>query len=111
MSDTSRLSDYESQEPQERPLSKPAFRHVARIVLGTFILTFVASRAMVVLIMDQKVPDFFFHVGKTHVHHLNYGIFILSATGAVHAVPPPGRGTAVDLVGDLLWHRARADLR
>ena len=69
-------------EPEERPLPVPVFRHVARVVLATFILTFIASRAMVILIMDQRVPDFFFHVGKTHVHHLNYGIFTLSAIGA-----------------------------
>jgi hypothetical protein len=72
----------EISETEERPLSTHVFRHVARVVLGTFILTFIASRVMVILIMDQKVPDFFFHVGKTHVHHLNYGIFTLSGVGA-----------------------------
>jgi len=25
------------------------------------------------------MPDFFLHLGGTHVHHLNYGIFLLSA--------------------------------
>jgi hypothetical protein len=70
------------EEPEESPLSAPVFRHVARVVLGTFILTFIASRAMVILIMTGKAPDLFFHVGKTHVHHLNYGIFTLSAVGA-----------------------------
>jgi len=67
---------------EESPLPTHVFRHVARVVLATFILTFIASRVMVILIMDQKVPDFFFHVGKTHVHHLNYGIFTLSGVGA-----------------------------
>lgn len=28
--------------------------------------------------MARKVPDFFVHVGGTHIHHLNYGIFLLS---------------------------------
>jgi hypothetical protein len=69
-------------EAEEHPLSTPVFRHVARVIFTTFILTFIASRVMVILIMDQKVPDFFFHVGKTHVHHLNYGIFLLSGVGA-----------------------------
>lgn len=69
-------------EPEENPLSTHVARHVARVVLATFILTFIASRVMVILIMDQKVPDFFFHVGKTHVHHLNYGIFMLCGVGA-----------------------------
>ena len=80
--ETSNSETDETLEPEERPLSAPVFRHVARVVLGTFILTFIASRVMVILIMDQKVPDFFFHVGKTHVHHLNYGIFTLSGVGA-----------------------------
>ena len=69
-------------EQEEKPLSVPVFRHVARIVFGTFILTFICSRVMVILIMTKKVPDLFFHVGSTHVHHLNYGIFTLSAVGA-----------------------------
>lgn len=49
----------------------------ARRVLVAFVLTFVASRVMVLLIMTRRVPDLFFHVGSTHVHHLNYGIFLL----------------------------------
>lgn len=58
-------------------------RHrVARYILVWFVLTFIASRAMVILIMTRRVPDLFLHVGGTHVHHLNYGIFLLSAVGA-----------------------------
>ena len=82
MTDYTNAETQESIEPEERPLPAPVFRHVARVVLATFILTFVASRVMVILIMDQKVPDFYFHFGKTHVHHLNYGIFTLSGVGA-----------------------------
>jgi hypothetical protein len=74
--------DIETEATEERPLSEPVFRHVARIVLGAFILTFIASRVMVILIMARKVPDFYFHAGQTHVHHLNYGIFLLSSVGA-----------------------------
>jgi hypothetical protein len=58
------------------------FEHLARIVLATFVLTFVASRVLVLLIMTHRIPDFFVHVGGTHVHHLNYGIFLLSGVGA-----------------------------
>lgn len=29
------------------------------------------------------MPDLFLHMGGTHVHHLNYGIFLLSAVGAI----------------------------
>ena len=71
-------------EPEERPLPTPVFRHVARVIFTVFILTFVTSRVMVILIMSGKVHDFYFHVGKaqTHIHHLNYGIFTLSGVGA-----------------------------
>src|SRR5580692_673275 len=55
--------------------------HLARTVLAAFIFTFAASRIMVLLIMSHRAPDLFLHVGHTHVHHLNYGIFILSLVG------------------------------
>jgi hypothetical protein len=78
--------------PAEHPLTQPAVRHVARVVLAVFILTFVASRVMVVLIMARKVPDFYFHARGTHVHHLNYGIFLLSITGAYLLFRRPAAG-------------------
>lgn len=56
----------------------PILRPLARIVFFTFLLSFVAARMLVYLIMAKKVPDLFLHVGGTHVHHLNYGIFLLS---------------------------------
>ena len=58
-------------------------KHLARIVFTTFLLTFIASRVLVILIMARKMPDLFLHMGGTHVHHLNYGIFLLSAVGAL----------------------------
>ena len=33
------------------------------------------------LIMSYSIPDLYLHVKRTHVHHLNYGIFLLSAIG------------------------------
>ena len=33
--------------------------------------------------MTQRVPDLFLHTRGTHVHHLNYGIFLLATVGAV----------------------------
>jgi len=54
-------------------------KHLARAVLTTFILTFVSARILVFLIMSRTVPDLYVHVKGTHVHHLNYGIFLLSA--------------------------------
>jgi hypothetical protein len=61
----------------------PTVRHLARIVFVTFLLTFIASRVLVILIMGRMMPDLFLHMGGTHVHHLNYGIFLLSVVGGV----------------------------
>ena len=56
--------------------------HLARYVLAAFLLTFMAARVLVLLIMTHRMPDLYMHVGDTHVHHLNYGIFLLSGVGA-----------------------------
>jgi len=37
----------------------------------------------VILIMARRMPNLFLHLGGTHVHHLNYGIFLLSAVAGV----------------------------
>ena len=53
-----------------------------RLAFGTltaFLLTFVLSRVVVLLIMTRRMPDLYFYAGQTHVHHLNYGIFLLVA--------------------------------
>ncbi|MFI5380179.1 MAG: hypothetical protein ACHRHE_12850 [Tepidisphaerales bacterium] len=56
---------------------------LARLVLVTFVFTFVIARILVIFIMAGKLPpQLFFHVTGTHVHHLNYGIILLSLTGA-----------------------------
>jgi hypothetical protein len=66
------------------PITPPSpTRHLARLVFTAFLLTFIASRALVILIMTRRMPDFFLHMGGTHVHHLNYGIFLLSAVSGV----------------------------
>ena len=60
----------------------PGTRRLARVVLLVFLLTFVLSRVVVFLIMDHLLPDLYMHTGQTHVHHLNYGIFLLVGVGA-----------------------------
>ena len=69
---------------------------LARRVLVAFVFTFVAARVLVFLIMSRRAPDLFLHVGGTHVHHLNYGIFLLAGTGAylLFAGPCGGRRSA-----------------
>lgn len=58
-------------------------RHLARQTFLAFLFTFLAARTLVILIMTRTMPDLFFHVGGTHVHHLNYGIFLLSTVAGL----------------------------
>ncbi len=62
------------------PISS-ATAHIARRVLVAFLLTFISARTVVFLIMSRTIPDLYLHVKGTHVHHLNYGIFLLAAVG------------------------------
>jgi hypothetical protein len=55
---------------------------LARIILATFLPTFMLARVLVFLIMSRTIPDLYLHVKGTHLHHLNFGIFLLSAVGA-----------------------------
>ena len=59
-----------------------ASAQLARRVLFGFILTFIASRIVVLLIMAHQMPNLYFFLHGTHVHHLNYGIFLLAGVGA-----------------------------
>jgi len=62
----------------------------ARFVLVAFLLTFIAARLVVYLIMTRHMPDLYLHVKGNHVHHLNYGIFLLVFVGAyLLLVRPP----------------------
>jgi hypothetical protein len=65
---------------------------VARAILVAFILTFIAARVTVFLIVSRRLPDIYLHLRGTHVHHLNYGIFLLSGVGAyLLLMRPDGR--------------------
>jgi ABC-type thiamin/hydroxymethylpyrimidine transport system permease subunit len=56
-----------------------AFSRLGRIVLAAFLLTFISARIAVFLIMSRMIPDIFYlYIGETHIHHLNYGIFLLA---------------------------------
>src|SRR6266550_4514041 len=57
-------------------------RPLARLVLLSLILTFIAARLVSILTTLHWMPDVFLHVRDTHVHHLNYGIFLLVGVGA-----------------------------
>jgi hypothetical protein len=62
--------------------SDPVFHVLARTILVSFVLTFIAARLTVFLIVSRRIPDIYLHLGGTHVHHLNYGIFLLTGVGA-----------------------------
>jgi hypothetical protein len=101
----------------------------ARRALFAFLLTFVVSRVTVLLIMSGRVPNMYFFLQGTHVHHLNYGIFLLAGVGAYLVVRrPAGRegrtaalvyGVAIGLtfdefgmwlhLGGSYWQRASVD--
>jgi hypothetical protein len=59
----------------------PTKIHMARMILFSFLLTFMAARVVVFLIMARKIPDLYLHLGGSHIHHLNYGIFLLAGVG------------------------------
>jgi hypothetical protein len=66
-------------------------RHrLANWVLSAFLFTFLSARLLVLAIMLRWIPDLYLHLGGTHVHHLNYGIFLLSAVGGVLLFRPAG---------------------
>ena len=60
-------------------MHRETVHRLARRALFGFILTFVLARIFVFLIMAREMPNLYFFMGKTHVHHLNYGIFLMSA--------------------------------
>lgn len=69
-------------EPQKRHHAPPIV-HRARETLLAFLFTFMTARVLVYLIMARKIPTMYAHAGHTHIHHLNYGIFLLTFVGAI----------------------------
>src|SRR6266513_3458425 len=57
-------------------------RPLARLVLLSLLLTFIAARVVSILMTLHRMPDIYLHVRDTHVHHRNYGIFLLAGVGA-----------------------------
>jgi hypothetical protein len=102
---------------------------LARRTLVGFLLTFLIARACVFLIMARLMPNMYFFLKGTHVHHLNYGIFLLSAVAGFSVFRRPvGReaditallyGVAMGLtfdefgmwlhLGGSYWQRASVD--
>ncbi len=61
---------------------EPGTDELARRSLLAFLLTFMLARIVVFLIMARRMPNLYLFLDRTHVHHLNYGIFLLAFVGA-----------------------------
>ena len=84
-----------SQLPDSRDRSaEPSAHELARRALLAFLLTFMLARALVFLIMARRVPNLYLFLHDTHVHHLNYGIFLLAAVGAYLLLRAPRGNSA-----------------
>jgi hypothetical protein len=62
----------------EHAIHRETAHKLARRTLFSFILTFILSRVVVFLIMSNEMPNLYFFLRGTHVHHLNYGIFLMA---------------------------------
>lgn len=80
----------------EHKIPRETAHRLARRALFGFILTFVLARVFVFLIMSKQMPNLYFFLSGTHVHHLNYGIFLLAAVcGYSVFVRPVGRAAEI----------------
>jgi len=80
----------------ETSIHKETAHRLARRALFSFIITFVVSRVFVFLIMARAIPNFYFFLKGTHVHHLNYGIFLLAGVGGYSVFRRPvGRAAEI----------------
>jgi hypothetical protein len=110
-------------------ITRETAHKLARLSLFSFLLTFMLARVFVFLIMAKAMPNLYCFVQGTHVHHLNYGIFLLSVTAGYSVFRrPTGRkaeitalfyGVAMGLtfdefgmwlhLGGSYWQRASVD--
>ncbi len=63
----------------EHAIRRETAHKLARLALFSFIAMFISARVVVFLIMSDSMPRMYFFAHGTHVHHLNYGIFLLAA--------------------------------
>jgi len=81
----------------DHSIPRETTHRLARRALVGFIVTFLIARVMVFLIMSGQVPNMYLFLHGTHVHHLNYGIFLLSLVGGYSVFRrPTGRAAEVN---------------
>jgi hypothetical protein len=78
----------------EHTIHRETAHRLARKALFSFMLTFILSRVAVFLIMSDQMPNFYFFLRGTHVHHLNYGIFLMAAVCGYSVFRRPIGGAA-----------------
>src|SRR5262249_59866256 len=78
------------EQPAEPKRPETPAAPLTSTILLAFVATFLVARIMVLLIMTRRIPSLYLHLGGTHIHHLNYGIFLLSAVGAYLLLARPG---------------------
>ncbi|MBE0429786.1 MAG: hypothetical protein IBX61_07935, partial [Thermoleophilia bacterium] len=64
--------------------------HLARLALVAFLFTFIFARTSVYFMSKGTVRNLFFHLRGTHIHHLNFGIFLLAGVAAYLLFWRPG---------------------
>ena len=80
----------------EHHLRRETAHKLARFALFSFIVTFILARVFVFLIMAKTMPNLYFFLHGTHVHHLNYGIFLLAAVAGYSVFRrPAGRAAEI----------------
>ena len=64
-------------------------RHLARLTFAAFLLTFIASRVLVILIMTRHMPDLFLHRGGSYWQRASFDavIVVLSVFGLIAFMP------------------------
>ena len=81
---------------KEPHLHRETAHKLARFALFSFLLTFILSRVFVFLIMSKMMPNMYCFVQGTHVHHLNYGIFLLAVVAGYSVFRrPTGRAAEI----------------
>jgi hypothetical protein len=84
------------------PRATPASDHLARLALLAFLVTFILARTLVLLIMSRRIPNLYLFLSGTHVHHLNYGIFLLAGVAGyllLRSPSGPAAGRAAIVYG------------
>ena len=84
----------------EHAIRRETAHKLARRALFSFILTFILSRICVFFIMSDQMPNLYLFMHGTHVHHLNYGIFLLAAVGGYSVFRRPA-GRAAEIMAVL----------